>query len=77
VKDSKASIVLLTIGAVTTILAIWAGLATLNTLFMVPGDGFLSPRMRAALAAMFALISVLLGLFANLCFAKWNRRRQL
>jgi len=59
-----------------TILAVWAGLATLNTLFLVPGDGFLSPMARVVMATMFALISVLLGLFAKWCFAKRNPRKQ-
>jgi hypothetical protein len=62
------------IGVVATILAVWAGFATLNTLFLVPGDGFISPKERAAMAAMFALISVLLGLLAKWCFAKCSRR---
>jgi hypothetical protein len=76
VRQSRSSIAWPIIGAVAAILAIWAGLATLNTLFLVPGDGFLSPMARTAMAAMFALISVLFGLFAKWCFAKRNRRKQ-
>jgi hypothetical protein len=71
-KRSQLLKALLTVAAwFSTILAVWAALAILNTIFLVPGDHIWA--FKIIMAVGLALLSFVLARTAEWCFRNRNR----